>query len=42
MSSNITLINPTEYKIQDYIGNLQTDLKKAPESHSENPISKDK
>ena len=28
MSSNITLMNPTEDKIQDNIGNLQTDKQK--------------
>ena len=42
MSSNIPLINPTEYKIQDDIGNLQTEKQKASESYSENPLSKDK
>ena len=42
MSSNIPLINPTEDKIQDDIGNLQTEKQKASESYSENPLSKDK
>ena len=42
MSFNIPLINTTEDKIQDDIGNLQTDKQKASESHSENPLSKDK
>ena len=42
MSSNIPLINPTEDKIQDDIGNLQTDKQKASESYSENPLIKDK
>ena len=42
MSSNITLINPTEDKIQDDIGNLQTEKQKASDSYSEKPLSKDK
>ena len=42
MSSNIPLINPTEDKIQDNIGNLQTEKQKASESHYEKPLSKDK
>ena len=42
MSSNIPLINSTEDKIQDNIGNLQTDKQKASESYSENQLSKDK
>ena len=42
MSSNIPLINPTEDKIQDDIGNLQTEKQKASQSYSENPLSKDK
>ena len=42
MSYNIPLINPTEDKIQDDIGNLQTEKQKASESYSENPLSKDK
>ena len=42
MSSNIPLINPTEDKIQENIGNLQTEKQKASESYSENPLSKDK
>ena len=33
--------NPTEDKIQDDIGNLETE-KKASDSYSENPLSKDK
>ena len=37
-----TLINPIEDKIQDDIGHLQTDKQKSSESHSENPLSKDK
>ena len=35
-------MNPIEYKIQDNIGNLQTNKQKASESYSENPLSKDK
>ena len=31
MSFNIPLINPKEDKIQDYIGNLQTDKQKSSE-----------
>ena len=42
MSSNIPLINPTEDKIQDDIGNLQTEKQKASDSYSEKPLSKDK
>ena len=42
MSSNIPLINPTEDKIQDNIGNLQTEKQKASESYSEKTLSKDK
>ena len=44
MSSNIPLINPTEDKIQDDIGNLQTDKQKASASYLyfKNPLSKDK
>ena len=42
MSYNITLINPTEDKTQENIGNLQTEKKKASESYSEKPLSKDK
>ena len=42
MSSNIPLINPTEDKIQDYIGNLQTEKPKASESYSEKLLCKDK
>ena len=42
MSSNIPLINPTDDKIQDNIGNLQTEKQKASESYYENPLSKDK
>ena len=42
MSYNIPLINPTEDKIQDDIGNLQTEKQKASESYYENPLSKDK
>ena len=41
MSSNISLINTTEDKIQDDVGNLQTE-KKASDSYYENPLSKDK
>ena len=41
MSSNIPLINPTEDKIQDNIGNLQTEKQKASDSYSEKPLSKD-
>ena len=40
MSSNIPLINPTEDKIQDNIGNLQTEKQKASKSYSEKPLSK--
>ena len=42
MSSDIPLINPTEDKIQDDIGNLQTEKQKASDSYSENTLSKDK
>ena len=42
MSSNIPLINPTEDKIQDDIGNLKTEKQKASDSYSEKPLSKDK
>ena len=42
MSSNIPLINPTEDKIKDDIGNLQTEKQKSSESYSEKPLSKDK
>ena len=42
MSSNIPLINPTEDKIQEDKGNLQTEKQKASESYSEKPLSKDK
>ena len=42
MSSNINLINPTEYNIQDDIGNLKTDKQKASDSYFGNPLSKDK
>ena len=42
MSSNIPLINPTEDKIQDNIGNFQTEKQKASDSYSEKPLSKDK
>ena len=42
MSSNITLINPAEDKIQDDIGNLQTEKQKALESYYEKPLRKDK
>ena len=41
MSSNITLINPTEDKIQDDIGNFQTEKQKASGSYSEKNLSKD-
>ena len=42
MSSNIPLINPTEDKTQDGIGNLQTEKQKSSDSYSEKPLSKDK
>ena len=42
MSSNIPLMNPTEDKTKDNIGNFQTKKQKASESYSENPLSKDK
>ena len=42
MTSNITLINPTEDKIQDNIGSLQTEKQKSSGSYSEKPLSKDK
>ena len=42
MSSNIPLINQTEDKIQDDIGNFQTEKEKASDSYSEKPLSKDK
>ena len=38
MSSNIPLINPTEDKIQDDIGNFQTEKQKASESYYEKPL----
>ena len=41
MSSNIKLINPTEHKIQDNVGNLKTEKEKASDSHSEKRLSKD-
>ena len=41
MSSNILLINSTEDKIEDDIGNLQTEKQKASDSYSEKPLSKD-
>ena len=40
MYYNIPLINPAEDKIQDDIGNLQTERKKASESYSEKTLSK--
>ena len=40
MSSNIPLINPTEDKIRDDIGNLKTQKEKASDSYSEKPLSK--
>ena len=39
MSSNILLIKPTEYQIQDDICNLKTNKQKASDSYFENPIS---
>ena len=36
------MINPSEDKIQDDIGNLQTEKQKVSESYYENPLSKDK
>ena len=42
MSSNIPLINTTEYKIQDDIGNLQTEKQKASDSYYGKPLIKDK
>ena len=42
MSSNIPLINPTEDKIEDNIGNLQTEKQKLSYSYSEKPLIKDK
>ena len=42
MYSNITLIKPTEYQIQDDIGNLKTDKQKSSDSYFEKPLSKDK
>ena len=42
MSYNIPLINPKKDKIQDNIGNLQTEKQKSSESYSEQPLSKDK
>ena len=42
MSTNIPLINPTEDKIQNNIGNFQTEKQKASESYSKKPLSKDK
>ena len=41
MSSNIPLINPTEYQIKDDISNLKTDKQKASGSYFEKPISED-
>ena len=40
MSSNIPLINQTEDKIQDDIGNLQIEKEKASDSYSEKPLRK--
>ena len=42
MSSNIPLINPTEDKIQDDIGNLQIEEQKSSYSYSEKTLRKDK
>ena len=42
MSYNIPLVNPTEDKIQDNVGNLQTDKQKASASYFEKRLSKDK
>ena len=42
MFSNIALMNRTKDKIQDDIGNLQTEKLKALESYYEKPLSKDK
>ena len=42
MSSNIPLMNPTEDKTKDNIGNFQTKKQKASESYSEKPLSKGK
>ena len=42
MSSNIPSTNPIEDKIQDDIGNLQTEKEKASDSYYEKPLSKDK
>ena len=42
MSFNILLINPTEDKIQDDIGNLKTEKQKASDSCSEKTLGKDK
>ena len=42
MYSNIPLINPIEGKVQDNIGNLQTNKQKASDSYSEKALSKDK
>ena len=42
MSSNIPLINPTEDKIQDDIGNLQTEKQKSSDSYYKKPLIKDK
>ena len=42
MSSNILLVNTTEDKIQDDIGNLKTYKQKASDSYSEKLLSKDK
>ena len=39
MSSNILLINPTEDRIKDDVGNLKTDKQKVSDSYFENPIS---
>ena len=41
MSSNITLIHPTEDTVKYVIGNLKTDQQKASHTKYENPISKD-
>ena len=42
MSYNIPLTNPIKDKIQDGIGNLQTEKEKSSDSYSEKPLSKDK
>ena len=41
MSSNITLIKPTEDQIKDAIGNLKTYKQKSSYSYFEKPISED-